>query len=97
LSFSMPWSALLIVSFGILLFVCELNGQQPDFILAERFGVYHPIEPLEFNYSGSSMGYKLMKMNGVEEPFQQLSNGDILIRTYLPPSSLSRTYPQYGN
>src|SRR5437870_350189 len=50
------------------------------FTLKERFGVFHPEQPVEFAYSGGNVHARNLRMlapGGEEVPFQQLSTGAI--------------------
>ena len=65
------------------------------FALKERFGVSHPDQPVEFSYSGGRLDAKSTRMlgpGGEEVPYQQLSSGNILIRTRLPASRIATVY-----
>lgn len=84
----------------IIMLICLLTGcleaQTPigSFSLVERFGVAHPEQPVEFRYTRPGVGRaaRLVGPDGQEVPYQQLSNGNILIRTGLPASRLVTTY-----
>ncbi len=70
------------------------------FTLRERFGVTHPEQPVEFSYTGGAVitsNTAMFGPTGQEVPFQQLSNGNVLIRTRLPKSAIAQTFRQYGN
>ena len=65
------------------------------FTLKERFGVSHPDQPAEFSYSGgklSAANARMVGPGGEEVAYQQLSSGNILIRTALPASRISTVY-----
>lgn len=67
------------------------------FTLSERFGIAHPDQPVEFEYHGGPVNPALTRVIGPagrEVPFQQLSNGNILVRTRLPKSLKRLTYYQ---
>lgn len=66
-----------------------------EFRLLERFGVAHPAQPVEFPYAGAPVDPHTTHMigpAGEDVPYQQLSNGNILIRTALPPSRKASAY-----
>ena len=60
-----------------------------SFSLVEQFGVGHPQQVIDFDYSGAvnvSQSY-MLNSAGVEVPFQQLSNGHIAVQTDLPANA----------
>src|SRR5216683_2349272 len=66
-----------------------------QFTLKDRFGVSHPDQPVEFSYSGGRLDAKSIRMlgpGGEEVPYQQLSSGNVLIRTSLPASRIATVY-----
>lgn len=86
-------------------FVCVLissciYGQPPakTFTLKEQFGVSHPEQPVEFRSSGrpETPNTRMLGPNGDEVPYQQLSSGNILVRTALPASRISCLYRVAG-
>lgn len=65
------------------------------FTQTERFGVSHPDQPVEFSYSGGKIGASNTRMlgpAGVEVAYQQLSTGNILVRTGLPASRIAAAF-----
>lgn len=65
------------------------------FTMKERFGVSHPDQPVEFSYSGGRLdpsGTRMLGPGGQEVPYQQLSTGNVLIRTPLPASRVATAY-----
>src|SRR5215831_18898378 len=66
-----------------------------QFPLQERFGVSYPDQPVEFSYSGGRIDTRKTRMlgpGGEDVPYQQLSNGSILIRARLPGSRIATVY-----
>src|SRR6266446_1100956 len=65
-----------------------------QFTLKERFGVSHPDQPVEFSYSGrlDAKSTRMLGPGGEEVPYQQLSSGNVLIRTSLPASRIASVY-----
>ena len=65
------------------------------FTLKERFGVTHPAQPVEFSYAGGTLrasNTRMLGPGGEEIPYQQLSTGNLLIRTPLPASRISAAF-----
>jgi hypothetical protein len=65
------------------------------FTLRERFGVAQPDQPTEFSYAGGRIDRRSTRMlgpGGEDVPYQQLSTGNILISTALPPSRIGTVY-----
>src|SRR5713101_2422340 len=66
-----------------------------QFALKERFGVSHPDQPVEFSYSRGPLDAQNTRMlgpGGEDVPYQQLSSGNVLIRTPLPASRIATVY-----
>ncbi len=65
------------------------------FTLKERFGVSHPDQLVEFSYSGGAINAPNTRMlgpAGVEVPYQQLSTGNVVVRTSLPASRIAAAF-----
>ena len=65
------------------------------FNLREAYGVPHAEQPIEFAFQGGYLApsnHRVLGANGVEVPFQQLANGNILVRSNLPASTIGMTF-----
>jgi hypothetical protein len=65
------------------------------FTLKELYGSSHFEQPIEFTFGGgykTPASHRVLGPNGQEVPFQQLSNGNILVESNLPASTLQLTF-----